>query len=144
MCVNFCGFFYRYFWILRRLLFISFQQVSLYLSFLISLSLPLPPALSSNLTMSWTFACHPSLPPFFPLLLYYCLSPSLLPSPSLPPSLSLSLSVIKSVQPWILYYGVKFYHPDPSKLKVDHSRSVTITTNKHFQKPKNFCWIVKF
>ena len=134
MGVNFCGFFYRYFWTLRRPLFISFQPVSLYLSSNLSLT----PSPSCSL-----FQPHNVLDFRLPSL-----SPSLLPyiTASLPPSLppSLSLSVIKSVQPWILYYGVKFYHPDPSKLKVDHSRSVTITTNKHFQKPKIFSWIVKF
>jgi hypothetical protein len=30
--------------------------------------------------------------------------------------------ILRQAQPWILYYGVKFYHPDPSKLKADQSR----------------------
>ncbi|CAI8021794.1 Band 4.1-like protein 2 [Geodia barretti] len=30
--------------------------------------------------------------------------------------------ILRQTQPWIIYYGVKFYHPDPSKLKVDQSR----------------------
>jgi hypothetical protein len=30
--------------------------------------------------------------------------------------------ILRQTQPWILYYGVKFYHPDPSKLRVDQSR----------------------